>query len=568
MTAGGVRWTGLTALLAVLLAVAAYFVALDSAHAPTGGDEVLYSQITLDTARSGHWLPLQTRIERLRNTKPPGLFWQGLVSTDWTRRWSLWRLRLPNVLYTLATAGMVFLLGRRLAGDGSTGLLAALVYLSFFGVFRYGRTFLTSGPETFWLFVPFFLLLFRRPRARGLTWSLAVAFGLAVGVALLYKSFALVVPVAAGVGWWTLRERGYRVREWLGRDLSRIAVLGVVALGVFGLWFALDPRRDLLLRDFVIRENVAKFDPAGGTYLGNLIWGPSSVWRNVVSYPVNAGLLAPAVVALLLLSWRHRRERTEPEELLWIWVATLFVVFTLPDQRDERYLLPGMPAIAVLVALRWERIPRWVLGASLGAVAALAIGLGAGAVVLAEAAGTDPLHPWFFWAAAAGTAAFALAGIGRKEWTRAFVCPAVLMLYLCFAAFLIPFDGPRGRFDQAARDLARGRPVAVPVNWNAREEVYRLALPGSDPRPYDVSERAPLERLRRGHGLFVVSVPPADTSVERSPGLRIVGSRLWLNDWLDAAETVELWRGHVAGTLLKKDVLVEVVERPPSPPPS
>lgn len=559
MSTGGIRFTGLTALLALLLALAAYVAALDSDHATSNGDEMLYAQITFATAQAGHWLPLQTKIERLRNTKPPGLFWQGIASTRWAREWSLARLRYPNVLYTLGTAGMVFLLGWRLGRDASTGLLAALVYLSFFGVYRYGRVFLTSAPETFWLFVPFFVLLLGRSRGRGLTWPLALALGLAVGAALLYKSFALVVPAAAGLAWVTLHERGCRLREWLGRDAPRIAALGLVSLGVFSLWYLLDPERHLLLRDFVLRENVAKFDPAGGSYVAGLLWGASSVWRNAVAYPVNAGLLAPAVVAVFLLAWKHRRERTGEEELLWIWIATLFVVFTLPAQRDERYLLPGMPAVALLLAAGWSRIPRWTLVLSLAAVTALSLGLGLGAFLLTAEAGAGPLYPWFAWVVIGGTALFAAAGIGKREWTRAFTCPAILLLYLSFAAFLIPFDGPRGEFGQAAKELARGRTVAVPVNWNAREEVYRFMLPGSDPQPYRAGNGVPLEALAREHPLFVVSLPLGDRSVERAPGLRIVGTRWQLVDQLDRAEPADPRRAGLLSDLFRKDLLVEVV---------
>ena len=44
--------------------------------------------------------------EAERNTKPPALFWQGVVMTDWGRHWELWRVRLPVALYTLATAAL------------------------------------------------------------------------------------------------------------------------------------------------------------------------------------------------------------------------------------------------------------------------------------------------------------------------------------------------------------------------------------------------------------------------------------------------------------------------------
>ena len=60
------------------------------------------------TAASGHWLPLQSEMPEMRNTKPPLLFWQGIASTDWGRNWTLWNLRWPSVVYTLLTAGMVF----------------------------------------------------------------------------------------------------------------------------------------------------------------------------------------------------------------------------------------------------------------------------------------------------------------------------------------------------------------------------------------------------------------------------------------------------------------------------
>ena len=367
MPSDAVRFTGLTAFLSIALALAAYFFALGSDHAATNGDELLYAQITRLTAENGHWLPLQSEVERHRNTKPPALFWQGIVSTGWAEHYELWRLRYPSVLYTLALAGLVFLTGRKLGGAASTGLLAALVYLAFFGTYRYGRVFLTSAPETFWLFLPFCLLLLRRKPVAPIGWAWAAAFGLMFGLAMLYKSFALAVPAAAGLAWWTLDARGYRVGTWLKNDAPQIALAGLLSLGVFSLWYFLDPQRHLIIADFVLDENVGKFDPEGENYFANLLWGGSSIWRNVVSYPINAGLLAPAVIAVFVLGFLHRKEQTGSEKLLWFWLITLFAVFSLPNQRDERYLLPGMPALAVLCALYWPRIPLWLLG--LGEVA-------------------------------------------------------------------------------------------------------------------------------------------------------------------------------------------------------
>ncbi len=559
MSGQGVRFTAAGALAAVVLALGAYFTALGSDHAATNGDELLYAQITFATAQAGHWLPLETMIPWHRNTKPPALFWQGIVSTDWAQHWSLWNLRWPNVLYTLATAAMVFALARQLGGSASKGLLAALVYLAFFGTYRYGRVFLTSGPETFWLFAPFFLLLWRRPDPGRLTWPLAALFGLMVGVGLLYKSFALVLPATAGLAWWTLHGRRYRIVEWLRADALKIAILGILALGVFSLWYVLDPQRQNILQDFVFRENVGKFNTGGRSYLANLLWGDSSVWRNLISYPFNAGLLAPAVIALVVIAWQRRRELLAPERLLWIWVATVIVVFTLPNQRDERYLLPAMPALAVLLALRWDEIPRWVFLPTLAAVAVIALGMGLGAGLLTWDAGLGAVYPWFFWIIIAATIAFAAYAALSTSRTRVLAAPAVLLLYLCYAAFLIPFDGPRGAFDAAAQEFVRGKAYAAPINFNAREEIYRFLLPGSDPRPYHVNDGATVDSLRRDNAVFIVSVPLRDMTVENSPGLRVVGTRWQLIDRFRPDETAAMLRGDVARHLFKKDLLVEVV---------
>lgn len=550
-----VPWTGW---LALLLAVFVYFYALGSDHAATNGDELLYAQITRVTAETAQWLPLQSEVERHRNTKPPALFWQGIVTTDWAKHYKLWRLRYPSVLYTLGVAAMVFLIGRKLGGNTSIGILAALVYLCFFGTYRYGRVFLTSAPETFWLFLPFCLLLLRARPVAPIGWSRAIIFGLMFGAAMLYKSFALALPAAAGLAWWTLRARDYRWLSWLKTDAPQIALAGFVSLGVFSLWYFLDPQRHLILADFVLDENVGKFDTDGDNYLLNLLWGGSSIWRNVVSYPINAGLLAPAVAAVFALGYMRRREMELGEKLLWFWLIALFVVFTLPNQRDERYLLPGMPALAVLCALYWTRIPVWLLGISLAAIAVIAFGMGWGAILLTRDLAEGLLYPWYFWVFIASLVAFALVALMRRTPIRSAVLPGILLLYLAFGLFLIPFDGPRGAFDRAAQDLARGKSFPAPVNFGAREEIYRFLLPGSNPRPYRINKAPTLEQLRDDHSLFIVTVPLGDRTVEADPRLRVAGSRLQLIDRFDNAETMDMLRGNVSRHLFKEDLLVEV----------
>jgi len=548
-----VPWTGW---LALALAVFVYFFALGSDHAATNGDELLYAQITRVTAETGHWLPLQSTVEKHRNTKPPALFWQGIVSTDWAKRYELWHLRWPNVVYTLGIAIMVFLLGRKLGGGAAHGLLAALIYLCFFGTYRYGRVFLTSAPETFWLFLPFCILLLRSKSVAPIAWAWATAFGLIFGFALLYKSFALAVPAMAGLAWWTLRTRKYRAIDWLKRDAPQIALAGLISLAVFSLWYLLDPQRHLILADFILDENVGKFETDGENYFANLLWGNSSVWRNVASYPINAGLLAPAVLATAILAFRQRRKMSDPERMLWLWVIVLFVVFTLPNQRDERYLLPGMPALAVITALYWQRVPLWVSGISLLAVAVIALGFGLGGGLLTRELAEGQVYPWYFWAFVAGLIAFSVTALVRPQLTKSASLPAILMLYLAYGLFLLPFDGPLGAFDESSKNFAVDKSIAVPVNFGAREEIYRFMLSGSDPRPYQIRKFAGIDALRVGNEHFIISVPLDEDPLINQSGLRRIGTRIQPVDRFDGKETADMLRGNVAKHLFKKDFLL------------
>ena len=546
--------------LAVALGVFVYLYNLGSEHAATNPDEHLYWQITRMTAESGQWLPLKNLQEAERNTKPPALFWQGIVATDWGQHWELWRVRLPVALYTLATAALVLLLGRKLGGHWRTGIVASLAFLAFFSTYRYGRVVLTSAPETFWFFLPFFVLLYAKPQKTIITWTQALAFGLMVGAGLLYKSFALVVPFCMGLAWWTLHQSHYRPLGWLRSVAPKIALLGIIAIGVFSLWFWLDPYPERILKDFILKENVGKFDPKGGSYIVNFFSGNYAIWRILFGYPFNAGLLAPAVVMLAVFAFRKRRELADAEKLLWIWVLTQIVFFAFPNQRDERYLLPAMPALAILLAMRWREIPRWALVITLIATAAIAVVFGIGAIVLNYEAGYGQLYPWIFWVIIFGTAIFSIFGIRRKNLTHDFACPAVLLLYLSYAAFLIPFDGPRGEFSRETIDAVHGRTVILPTVYGAHDEVYRFMLPGCDVQTVRVEPPAQLEDMQAKHSLVILSVPAHDQATEKTPGIRILGTRLQLVDRFTGNQSKDMLRGNITGQLFQKDLLIETAE--------
>lgn len=538
--------------LGLVLALLVYCMGLGSDHLATNGDELLYAQISRLTAETGQLLPLQSLDEKARNTKPPLLFWQGILSTGWGEHWSLARLRAPNVLYTLLTAALLLGVGWKRTRSSALGLTAALLFLCFFSTYRYGRVFLTSAPETFWLFLPIaLLLLHREPRLpEGIFWPWI--WGGLVGIGLLYKSFALVIPVVVALALWQLRARYLENekmawREFLLRDAWRIGLTLLGALMLFSLWFWLDPNPMQVLRDFVLKENAGKFNTGGENYFLNLIWGQSSIWRIVVSYPLNAGLLALAVVALGVDAWKRRRHLSSVEVLLWLWMLVLAVFFCLPNQRDERYLLPAMPALALLLALRLGHLPRWIIAITLSAAAIVMLGLMGLALLLQHAASLGALYP--LWALLIPASGLTLVGLGlaRHELARPLLAPALLFVYLSYTAFLIPLDHGPGLFTGEGAEAVTGCEVSVPANFNAREESYGFLLPGAVMKRYDHWRKPPDTQ-------FVVISLPLDQPAP--PGV-ILARRLNMIDRFSAAETRDMLLGNVTHHLFHWDWLVQ-----------
>ena len=545
-------------LLACLLAVFVYFYGLDSQHIPKNGDEYPYEHITRLTADSGKLLPLQSQLDNMRNTKPPLLFWQGIASTAWGKDWTLWNLRYPSVIYTLLTATMLFMLGSRLTGRRETGFVAALTFLAFFTTYRFGRPFLTNPPEVFWIFLPFFVLLYWR-EAFASRWLIPLLLGICTGIGFLYKSFALGLPVAFGLAAWYLHQRQYHMTEFLKQDALKIVVAIAVAVALFAMWFLFDPDPQAVWKEFVVGENVGKFDPHGPGYLSKLLWGGSSIWSYVLAFLTNPGLLIFPVAALFFVSYKKRRRLSNEEKLLWLWIAVMFLSFALPSQRSGRYLLPAMPAVALLCALNWQQISRKAFIASLVLAATLIGGIAYLAVQLqAEMPGVK-MYQLAFWLLIPGAGILTLLAIVIPPFTRPAVNIAVLSVLLCLAAFLRPFDGTLGNYSEEAQRYVAGKVVGVPCNFRAMDEGYRFMLPGAEIHGYNEDQNLSAGDLAARYPFFAVQQALNDRAQNGACAeCRIIGRRLDIRGRQSSAELKEmLLRGKVFEHLFVREILME-----------
>ena len=547
-----------SALLILLLAVVSYFYGLDSRFAPKNGDEYPYMHIVRLTADSGHWLPLQSEMDGLKNTKPPLLFWQGIASTSWASQWTLWNLRWPNLLYTGLTAFFLFLAVRRFSAQTKTGILAALVWLAFFSSYRYGRPFLTDPAEVFFLTLPFMGLLYWGKTAFDSRLLFPVFAALCFGLALLAKSFAYIVPATFALTLYYWRWREWSLSKFITRDLLKLALIVIVALGVFALWFLLDPSPEAIWREFVLGENAGKFQARSSNYLFDLFRGGDSIWMLILTTLANAGLFIAVLVNTLWQCWRERRFLSIEENLLLLLIAAFLIVFSLPSQRSGRYLLPVMPAFAALIALHWQRLSFW--GFRFALVLQLIV-LGALTWVGFNLQAENSI--WHYssghWVLMAISVTCALLGLIKTQWCKSLTLAVCFLTYCALNSSLAPLEGALGRYDSQAIAAVQEKAVWIPCDYRAKDEEYRLLLPGAQLHGYPSQQANDITGLLGQYPLVAVQAP-LNSSIEEKlaacPSCNIIGHRMEMRARQTPQEIEAILKGHIGEYLFVNEYLI------------
>jgi len=548
-----------SALLILLLGVFTYLYGLDSRFAPKNGDEYPYMHIVRMTADMGHWLPLQSEMDGIKNTKPPLIFWQGIASTNWASQWSLAHLRWPSVLYTGLTAFFLFLAVRRFSGKTQTGLLAALVWLSFFATYRYGRPFLADPPEVFWISLPFMALLYWGRSAFESKFFFPLLAGICFGIALFAKSFAYIAPATFALGLYYWRWRQWSIPQTLLHDLYKILIAGLLALAVFALWFAFDPNPEAVWNEFVLGENAGKFTARNSNYLLDLIRGGDSIWLLLLTTLANAGLFFFVLVSTLLQCWRERRFMDIEEVLLLLLIAAFFIVFSLPSQRSGRYLLPIMPAFAALIALHWERLPLWGFRVALflqTVVLALLLLLGTNLQFSGFMGETGSwAYSYSHWIFMVAALIIALIGLFQRNHTKTLALAGCFLSYCALTSSLAPLEGQLGRYSATTITQLQGKDVWIPCDYRAKDEEYRLLLPGAKLHGYLAKDSADVGGLTSSYPVVAVHTPLGSTPM-LCDSCEIVGQRIEMRARHSNAEIIEMLQGQIGKHLFVNEYLV------------
>jgi len=346
------RW-----LLGLLLVALVVRVVTLAAYPLMDNTEARYAEVARKMVETSDWITPQFKYGVPFWSKPPLSIW--LIAASYVALGiNEFTARLPSLLACLPVAWLTYDLAARRGGK-TLGLRAAVVLASTPLFFITAGAVMTDPAlvlATTLSMAGFWYAMTDEGRGASL-WGYAFFVGLAIG--LLAKGPVGAVLTLAPVGVWTLWKGGVR-NVWQRLPWITGTVL-MIAIAV--PWYVLAERRTPgFLEYFLVGEHWKRFTESGwkGDMFGTAHVRPrGTIWLFAAASTLPWSI-AWAAQALKLRRARSARASTalEPKsarndgwrEYLWLWMLASPLFFTFAGNILFTYVLPGLPAFALLVA--------------------------------------------------------------------------------------------------------------------------------------------------------------------------------------------------------------------------
>lgn len=335
---------------------------LDPVRRITAQDEALYASSAIHMATEGGWLTPRF-MGRYALYKPPLLIWTAGLSARLLGVSRL-ALRLPAALACALSLGLIFLWTAELRSWQAAAAAALLVASNH--LWHVLGSFCMTDALLVAFFIAALYALYGDPwlESRRALWGFAAA----VAAAILTKSVAGILPLAALALYWLAAPPKYRPR------LARAALAAGLALALAAPWF---------LYQLAVHGRWFWTEQVMVEILGYGAAAPPQISHEnqALFYFMRMALVDPVLLAVFLVAlpgfFGELRRRSPGALLLACWLVVLGASVLVWQYRNITYLLPMAPAMAIAAAaygpFSAPRTTRWMLALALAALAAKAV---------------------------------------------------------------------------------------------------------------------------------------------------------------------------------------------------
>lgn len=317
----------------------------------------------------------------------------------------------------------------------------------------------------------------------------------------------------------------------------------------------MDPDPQAIVDKFLLKENLGKLGT--GNYLTELFSGAYPVYRIWLGNFTNAGLLAIPLLLSVIFYFRNRHVLSAEEKVLWIFILGFLIVYTVPSQRQENYLLPTVPALAVLIGLRWDQLRSRSFYISYVPIA-LILSLFTWLIfsLRSSVLPTDSYQLWHLLLPVIGLTVIAFALIRNKAAPHLFHL-AVFLGFLSYSAVLMPFEGPLGRYSQQTVTTLEGKTVYIPSNFGVKYDRHRFFMPKVDIEGYSFGDEGRKKELLQQGQIVAINLPYNNDNTLAQ--YKVYGNRLDVRSRLKADEVKKVLFDGRLDLLFQKEIIVQKV---------
>jgi len=330
--------------LAVLVAAAVIRLLTLAAYPLHDTTEARYAEIARIMVVSDNWVTPQI---------DPGVpFWAKPPLSTWATAASLklfgfneFAARLPALLFTLLTLFVVYRVGRKLYGRDTATAASAILLTSTIGFIASGAV-MTDAALLLAMSIALACFCMTISESRSFR-----GYGLFVGLGLGLLAKGPVALVLAGLPIlaWTLWKKDL---IWLWRAFPWVTgTVVMLAIAVPWYWLA-EIRTPGFLEYFLVGEHWLRFVDSG--WQGDL-YGYAHARPRGTIWLFGLAATVPWSLVAIYAAWRKRqtgpilRSLTPVQAFLLLWAIAPLVFFTFAGNILPAYVLPGVPALALLL---------------------------------------------------------------------------------------------------------------------------------------------------------------------------------------------------------------------------